>query len=139
MRRAGPVLRRGPGDLPDRDRGAVGDRGIGLIFYGFAWLLLPADGEDQNEARKLLSGRVDGAALVALLLALIGCGLFLSMLHNRGMLSFAALLTVAVVGFAVWTQSRRTADPETRPPRPAHRPPLRDPPTPAGSARRRRR
>ncbi|CAM5701254.1 hypothetical protein SCALM49S_00882 [Streptomyces californicus] len=45
--------------------------GIGLIFYGFAWLLLPADGEDQNEGRKLLSGRVDGAALAALLLALI--------------------------------------------------------------------
>ncbi|MDX2920537.1 MULTISPECIES: PspC domain-containing protein [Streptomyces] len=86
--------------------------GVGLIFYGFAWLLLPADNEDENEARKLLSGRVDGASLVALLLALIGCGLFLSMLHNRGMLAFAALLTVAVVGFSVWTQSRRTADPE---------------------------
>lgn len=25
--------------------------GIGLIFYGFAWLLLPADGDDENEAR----------------------------------------------------------------------------------------
>ncbi|MEU2572561.1 PspC domain-containing protein [Streptomyces anulatus] len=82
--------------------------GIGLIFYGFAWLLLPADGDDENEARKLLSGRVDGASLVALLLALIGCGLFLSMLHNRGMLAFAALLTLAVVGFSVWTQNRRT-------------------------------
>ncbi|MFI1222762.1 MULTISPECIES: PspC domain-containing protein [unclassified Streptomyces] len=86
--------------------------GIGLIFYGFAWLLLPADGEDENEARKLLSGRVDGASLVALLLALIGCGLFLSMLHNRGMLAFAALLTLAVVGFSVWTQSRRGTAPE---------------------------
>ncbi|MFH9606382.1 PspC domain-containing protein [Streptomyces sp. NPDC017448] len=86
--------------------------GVGLIFYGFAWLLLPADGEDENEARKLLSGRVDGAALVALLLALIGCGLFLSMLHNRGMLSFAALLAVAVVGFSVWTQSPRSSAPE---------------------------
>lgn len=86
--------------------------GIGLIFYGFAWLLLPTDGDEENEARKLLSGRVDGASLVALLLALIGCGLFLSMLHNRGMLAFAALLTLAVVGFSVWTQSRRTAAPE---------------------------
>ncbi|MFJ2023008.1 PspC domain-containing protein [Streptomyces sp. NPDC087897] len=96
--------------------------GIGLIFYGFAWLLLPAEGEDQNEARKLLSGRVDGAALVALLLALIGCGLFLSMLHNRGMLSFAALLAVAVVGFFVWTQSPGSSaaeDPATPPGAPA--------------------
>ncbi|MFD4022828.1 PspC domain-containing protein [Streptomyces sp. NPDC058576] len=122
--------------------------GIGLIFYGFAWLLLPADGEDENEARKLLSGRVDGASLVALLLALIGCGLFLSMLHNRGMLSFAALLTVAVVGFSVWAQSRRTAAPENpaappgapaAPPGPPHTgglgappPEVKAPPTPGG-------
>ncbi|MEW2068015.1 PspC domain-containing protein [Streptomyces sp. NPDC007346] len=86
--------------------------GIGLIFYGFAWLLLPLEGEEENEARRLLSGRVDGASLVALLLALIGCGLFLSMLGNRGMLAFAALLSVAVVGCSVWTQSRREAAPE---------------------------
>ncbi|MFJ6610692.1 PspC domain-containing protein [Streptomyces sp. NPDC091289] len=120
--------------------------GIGLIFYGFAWLLLPADGDDENEARKLLSGRVDGASLVALLLALIGCGLFLSMLHNRGMLAFAALLTLAVVGFSVWTQSRRSAAPEdpaappgapAAPPGPAHAgglgtppPEVKAPPTP---------
>ncbi|RPK92934.1 MULTISPECIES: PspC domain-containing protein [Streptomyces] len=120
--------------------------GIGLIFYGFAWLLLPADGDEENEARKLLSGRVDGASLVALLLALIGCGLFLSMLHNRSMLAFAALLTLAVVGFSVWTQSRRTAAPEdpaappgapAAPPGPAHSgglgtppPEVKAPPTP---------
>ncbi|ARF74711.1 hypothetical protein B7C62_22590 [Kitasatospora albolonga] len=90
--------------------------GIGLIFYGFAWLLLPLEGEEENEARRLLSGRVDGASLVALLLALIGCGLFLSMLGNRGMLAFAALLSVAVVGFAVWTQARRSAAPPEDPP-----------------------
>lgn len=83
--------------------------GIGLIFYGFAWLLLPVDGEDENEARRLLSGRVEGASLVALLLALVGCGLLLSMLHNGGMLAFAAMLSLTVIGFSVWTQHRRTA------------------------------
>ncbi|MFJ4966217.1 PspC domain-containing protein [Streptomyces sp. NPDC088729] len=82
--------------------------GIGLIFYGFAWLLLPLEGEEENEARRLMSGRVEGASLVALLLALIGCGLFLSMLGNRGMLAFAALLSLAVVGFSVWTQAGRS-------------------------------
>ncbi|MEU8561403.1 PspC domain-containing protein [Streptomyces cyaneofuscatus] len=121
--------------------------GIGLIFYGFAWLLLPLEGEEENEARRLLSGRVDGASLVALLLALIGCGLFLSMLGNRGMLAFAALLTVAVVGCSVWTQSRRTAAPEDpaappgTPAAPAHPhtgglgtppPEVKAPPTPGG-------
>ncbi|MDK0521626.1 PspC domain-containing protein [Streptomyces sp. ML-6] len=85
--------------------------GIGLIFYGFAWLLIPADGEEENEARRLLSGRVEGASLIAVLLALIGCGLFLSMLNNGGTLAFSAMLSLAVVGFAVWTQQRRTVAP----------------------------
>ncbi|MEK8144572.1 PspC domain-containing protein [Streptomyces sp. M10(2022)] len=86
--------------------------GIGLIFYGFAWLLLPPEGEEENEARKLLSGRVEGASLIALLMALVGCGLLLSMLHNSGMLAFAAMLSLAVVGFTVWTQHRGTAAPD---------------------------
>ncbi|MEU5659882.1 PspC domain-containing protein [Streptomyces sp. NPDC047737] len=89
--------------------------GIGLIFYGFAWLLLPLEGEEENEARRLLSGRVEGASLVALLLALVGCGLLLSMLHNGGMLAFAAMLSLSVVGFSVWTQHRRTVAPEDAP------------------------
>ncbi|MEU0137146.1 PspC domain-containing protein [Streptomyces sp. NPDC006296] len=86
--------------------------GIGLIFYGFAWLLVPLEGEDENEARRLLSGRVEGVSLAALLLALVGCGLLLSMLHNGGMLAFAAMLSLSVIGFSVWTQHRRTIPPE---------------------------
>ncbi|WP_079023082.1 PspC domain-containing protein [Streptomyces odonnellii] len=85
--------------------------GIGLIFYGFAWLLIPQEGQEENEARRLLSGRVDGASLIAVLLALIGCGLFLSMLGNDGTLGFAAMLSTAVVGSAVWSQRRRAAAP----------------------------
>ncbi|MFJ8858279.1 PspC domain-containing protein [Streptomyces sp. NPDC102451] len=96
--------------------------GIGLIFYGFAWLLLPVEGEEENEARRLLSGRVEGASLVALLLALVGCGLLLSMLHNGGMLAFAAMLSLTVIGFSVWTQHRRTAPPEDAPGSAPHAP-----------------
>ncbi|MFD3521006.1 PspC domain-containing protein [Streptomyces sp. NPDC058653] len=80
--------------------------GIGLIFYGFAWLLVPVDGEDENELRRLLSGRVDGASLIAVLLALVGCGLFLSMLNNGSTLGFATLLSIATIGAAVWSQRR---------------------------------
>ncbi|TLQ44204.1 PspC domain-containing protein [Streptomyces marianii] len=89
--------------------------GIGLIFYGFAWLLIPLEGEEENEARRALSGRVDGAALVAVLLALLGCGLFLSMLGNDGTLAFSALLSLAVAGAAVWSRRRTTAAPEGGP------------------------
>ncbi|WP_329382914.1 PspC domain-containing protein [Streptomyces sp. NBC_01716] len=80
--------------------------GIGLIFYGLAWLLVPVDGEDENELRRLLSGRVDGASLIAVLLTLVGCGLFLSMLNNGGTLGFATMLSIATIGAAVWSQRR---------------------------------
>lgn len=96
--------------------------GIGLVFYGFAWLLLPVEGEDENEARRLLSGRVEGASLIALLLALVGCGLLLSMLHNGGMLAFAAMLSLTVIGFSVWTQHRGAIPPEDAPGTPARAP-----------------
>ncbi|WP_274561435.1 PspC domain-containing protein [Streptomyces spiramyceticus] len=89
--------------------------GIGLIFYGFAWLFIPLDGEDENEARRLLTGRVDGATLVAVLFALVGCGLFLSMLSNGSVLGFAVMLSIALTGATYWSQRRRHADPETGP------------------------
>ncbi|MEV8307023.1 PspC domain-containing protein [Streptomyces flavidovirens] len=89
--------------------------GLGLIFYGFAWLFIPLDGEDENEARRLLTGRVDGATLIAVLFALVGCGLFLSMLNNGTVLGFAVLLTLALTGATYWSQRRRLADPETGP------------------------
>ncbi|MFD9487640.1 PspC domain-containing protein [Streptomyces sp. NPDC059991] len=89
--------------------------GLGLVFYGFGWLLLPLDDEDENEARRLLSGRVEGPALAAVLMALAGCGIFLSMLSNGSVMSFAWLLTLAVAGIGVWSQ-RRSATPPDAPP-----------------------
>ncbi|MGX1883433.1 PspC domain-containing protein [Streptomyces sp. NPDC055287] len=89
--------------------------GLGLIFYGFAWLFVPLDEEDENEARRLLTGRVDGATLIAVLFALVGCGLFLSMLNNGTVLGFAVLLSVALTGATYWSQRRQLVDPETGP------------------------
>ncbi|MEU8829607.1 PspC domain-containing protein [Streptomyces sp900116325] len=112
--------------------------GLGLIFYGFAWLLIPLEGEEENEARRLLSGRVEGASLIAVLFALIGCGLFLSMLGNGGTLAFSAMLTLAVIGCCVWTRRRRTTAPEDPlHPAAAHAaadapPEVKAPPSPAG-------
>ncbi|MGW2862675.1 PspC domain-containing protein [Streptomyces sp. SDr-06] len=80
--------------------------GLGLVFYGFAWLILPLDGQDENEARRLLTGRVEGAALVAVLMALAGCGIFLTMLKNGSVMTFAVLLVLLLAGAAVWSQRR---------------------------------
>lgn len=81
--------------------------GVGLIAYGAAWLLYPLDGEDENEGRRLLSGRVDGPGLTALLCTLVGCGLLLSMLDDGGVLLFSAMLSGAVIGAAHWSRVRR--------------------------------
>ncbi|MER0447777.1 PspC domain-containing protein [Streptomyces sp. Edi4] len=88
--------------------------GLGLVLYGFAWLLLPLDGEDENEARRLLTGRVEGAALVAVLMALAGCGIFLTMLRNGPVMTFAVLLVLLTAGAGVWSQ-RRAATPADTP------------------------
>lgn len=83
--------------------------GLGLVFYGLAWLLLPAEGEQENEARRLLSGRVEANALVAVLLALAGCGLFLASYGSHTM-PFSLLLAGAVAGAAHWSRHRRRAE-----------------------------
>ncbi|OKJ59888.1 hypothetical protein AMK27_20735 [Streptomyces sp. CB02009] len=81
--------------------------GLGLIFYGFAWLLIPAEGEDENEGRRLLTGRVSGGTLAAVLMALVGCGVFLSMLHSGSMLGSALLVAFALSSAAVWSRHRQ--------------------------------
>ncbi|MFJ9854147.1 PspC domain-containing protein [Streptomyces sp. NPDC101150] len=86
--------------------------GIGLIVYGFAWLIIPLDGEEENEGRRLLSGRVEGSALTALLFALVGCGLFLTTLGKGSVLSFVIMLTLAVAGCAYWSRRRHRAEAE---------------------------
>lgn len=86
--------------------------GLGLIFYGFAWLFVAYDDEEENEVRKLLTGRVDGPALTAVLFALVGCGVFLSMLSNTSVLTFAVVLGLLLAGAGYWSQRRGTPDPD---------------------------
>ncbi|WP_416972295.1 PspC domain-containing protein [Streptomyces sp. 4F14] len=85
--------------------------GIGLIFYGFAWLFVPYADDGENEVRRLLTGRVDGQALAAVLFALVGCGIFLSMLRNGGVLTFATVLSLLLAGAGYWSRHRDTSDP----------------------------
>ncbi|MEU1147188.1 PspC domain-containing protein [Streptomyces sp. NPDC005863] len=84
--------------------------GLGLVFYGFAWLFVPYEDEEENEARRLLSGRVDGQALTAVLFALVGCGVFLTLLRNGGALTFAAVLALLLAGAGYWSRQRDTLD-----------------------------
>ncbi|MFF3909139.1 PspC domain-containing protein [Streptomyces sp. NPDC001848] len=89
--------------------------GLGLIFYGFVWLLVPYEDEEENEIRKLLTGRVDGQALAAVLFALVGCGIFLSMLRNGSVLTFAAVLSLLLAGAGYWSRQRGVPGPDPSP------------------------
>ncbi|MFF5155226.1 PspC domain-containing protein [Streptomyces sp. NPDC000348] len=86
--------------------------GIGLIFYGFAWLFVPYDDEEENGIRRLLTGRVDGHTLTAVLFALVGCGVFLTMLSNDGVLSFAVILSLLLAGAGYWSRRRGAPGPD---------------------------
>ncbi|MEV4191966.1 PspC domain-containing protein, partial [Streptomyces toxytricini] len=90
--------------------------GVGLLFYGVAWLVLPVDGEEDSESKKLLTGRIEGTTLAALFAALVGCAVFLSMLDNGGLAAFSVLVVLALGGAAYWSQRHRgTAAPEAEP------------------------
>jgi phage shock protein PspC (stress-responsive transcriptional regulator) len=86
--------------------------GIGLIFYGFAWLFVPYEDDEENEVRKLLTGRVDGQALAAVLFALVGCGVFLTMLNNGTVLAFAVVVSLLLAGAGYWSRQRGAPDPD---------------------------
>jgi phage shock protein PspC (stress-responsive transcriptional regulator) len=81
--------------------------GIGLIIYGTAWLVVPQEGERESEAHRLLSGRIEGAPLTAVLMALVGCGLYASMIGNGANQAFSLLLLAATAGAVYWSQQRR--------------------------------
>ncbi|MFJ2636827.1 PspC domain-containing protein [Streptomyces sp. NPDC087422] len=82
--------------------------GIGLIIYGMGWLVIPLEGERQSEAQRLLSGRIEGAPLTAVLMALVGCGLYASMLDNGDDQAFSLILLAATTGAVYyWAQVRR--------------------------------
>ncbi|MEU0070927.1 PspC domain-containing protein [Streptomyces sp. NPDC006332] len=84
--------------------------GIGLLFYGFAWLFVPFDDDDENEVHKLLTGRVDGQALTAVLFALVGCGVFLTLLNNGSVLTFAVIVSLLLAGAGYWSRHRGAPD-----------------------------
>lgn len=82
--------------------------GIGLFSYGIAWLLIPADGEEETELRRLMSGRIEGASMTAVVCALVGSGLFLSTMDNGDTQAFSLCLIAALVAAVHGSQRRRT-------------------------------
>ncbi|MFD8593713.1 PspC domain-containing protein [Kitasatospora sp. NPDC059646] len=78
--------------------------GLGLFLYGLAWLVVPreaADGEGgRTELQRVLTGRVDGQSVGAVLLTVIGTGVFFSSMGDGDQL-FPLLLLAALVFLAL--------------------------------------
>ncbi|MGW3227827.1 PspC domain-containing protein [Kitasatospora sp. NPDC001095] len=79
--------------------------GLGLFLYGLAWLIVPTDGEPKGrggrtELQRVLTGRVDGQSVGAVLLTVIGTGVFFSSMGDGDQM-FPLLLLAALVFLAV--------------------------------------
>ncbi|MEY9945597.1 PspC domain-containing protein [Kitasatospora sp. GAS1066B] len=97
--------------------------GLGLFLYGLAWLIVPMEHPDgkhgRTELQRVLTGRVDGQSIGAVLLTVIGTGVFFSWMGS-GDSVFPLLLLGAMIFFAVRydPERRRRAHGFGRPPRP---------------------
>ncbi|MFG3055647.1 PspC domain-containing protein [Kitasatospora sp. NPDC048239] len=83
--------------------------GLGLFLYGLAWLVVPTepvpDGKGgsragRTELQRVLTGRVDGQSVGAVLLTVIGTGVFFSSMGDGDQM-FPLLLLGALVFLAV--------------------------------------
>ncbi|MFI6445492.1 PspC domain-containing protein [Kitasatospora sp. NPDC050543] len=82
--------------------------GLGLFLYGLAWLIVPTeepagkgDGKGgRTELQRVLTGRVDGQSVGAVLLTVIGTGVFFSSMGDGDQL-FPLLLLGGLVFLAV--------------------------------------
>ncbi|MFF1798108.1 PspC domain-containing protein, partial [Kitasatospora sp. NPDC058263] len=82
--------------------------GLGLFLYGLAWLIIPTepvpDGRGgskggRTELQRVLTGRVDGQSIGAVLLTVIGTGVFFASMGD-GDTMFPLLLLGALVCLA---------------------------------------
>ncbi|MEU3572652.1 PspC domain-containing protein [Kitasatospora sp. NPDC036755] len=79
--------------------------GLGLFLYGLAWLIVPTDDGSKGrggrtELQRVLTGRVDGQSVGAVLLTVIGTGVFFSSMDDGDQM-FPLLLLAALVFLAV--------------------------------------
>ncbi|MFD8087155.1 PspC domain-containing protein [Kitasatospora sp. NPDC059722] len=92
--------------------------GLGLFLYGLAWLVVPTEGSPdgrgagrggRTELQRVLTGRVDGQSVGAVLLTVIGTGVFFSSMGDGDQM-LPLLLLAGLVFLAVrYDPERRKA------------------------------
>ena len=86
--------------------------GFGLLLYAAAWLFVPADGEAESEAHKLLTGRSALAAVAVAVLLVLGFMAMVSTLSDGFRRAVPLLvLATAIVTVLVWRGEERRQQP----------------------------
>jgi phage shock protein PspC (stress-responsive transcriptional regulator) len=86
--------------------------GFGLLVYAASWLFVPADGENESEARKLLTGRSAVAAVAVAVLLVLGFMAMVSTLSDGFRRAVPLLLlATAIVTVLVWRGDERRQSP----------------------------
>jgi phage shock protein PspC (stress-responsive transcriptional regulator) len=86
--------------------------GFGLLAYAAAWLFVPADGEAESEAHKLLTGRSALAAVAVAVLLVLGFMAMVSTLSDGFRRAVPLLvLATAIVTILVWRGEERRQQP----------------------------
>ncbi len=86
--------------------------GFGLLVYAAAWLFVPADGEAESEAHKLLTGRSALAAVAVAVLLVLGFMTMVSTLSDGFRRAVPLLvLATAIVTVLVWRGEERRQQP----------------------------
>jgi phage shock protein PspC (stress-responsive transcriptional regulator) len=86
--------------------------GFGLLAYAAAWLFVPADGERDSEARKLLTGRSALAAVAVAVLLVLGFMAMVSTINNGfGHAVPLLLLATVIITVLVWRGEERRQPP----------------------------
>lgn len=82
--------------------------GLGILAYAACWLLIPASGESDSEAQRLLTGPNVYVAAGAAALMVLGLLWFTDIVADRFDRSIPLVLVVAaVIGVVVWHQENR--------------------------------
>lgn len=75
--------------------------GTGIVLYGLAWLLIPAEGTNESEAQRLMRGRGSAGTIVAVIAAIVGASLLLDVLRKGVGHSAELLLVLAAIATVI--------------------------------------
>jgi phage shock protein PspC (stress-responsive transcriptional regulator) len=87
--------------------------GIGVLLYALGWLLLPADGEEQSEAQKLLSGRGRSSSVLPLIGVAVSTILVIAFISAGADIAIVVIIAFVVFAVVLSKQRQDASGPET--------------------------